>query len=329
MKRKERSGHAPNSAMLDQWQIDDFQRDGFLVVENVLGEDVLGPVRAEYERLLDGLYAEWQGRGLVDAPITEDFWGRLLTGYRAGCDWFQPMDISLPGDRIQADTPMHFGPAVFDMVTAPHLLDLVEALIGPEITSNPIQHVRIKPPAAVLHGDEVRAHITATDWHQDRGVAHSDADATDMVTVWLAVTDATVDNGCLQAIPLERGQGMLPHCPKMQTAIADGFVDYGKAVPLPVRAGGVVVFHPLTPHASLVNRTHGFRWSFDLRYNVTGQPTGRSHFPEFVARSRRSPETELQDWRDWRDMWFAARSRLSAAPHVDIHRWKSDAPHCA
>lgn len=315
--------------MLNQWQVDAFRQNGFLVVEEVLGENVFGPVREEYECLLDGLYAGWQGRGLVGEPVTEDFWGGLLTGYRAGCDWFQPMDISLPGDWIQADTPMHFGPAVFDMVTAPPLLDLVESLIGSEITSNPIQHVRIKPPADDLRSDEVRAHITATDWHQDRGVAHAEADGTDMVTVWLAVTDATVENGCLQALPLERGQEMLPHCPKIQTAIADGFVDHERAVPLPVKAGGAVVFHPLTPHASLANRTQGFRWSFALRYNVTGQPTGRSHFPDFVARSRLAPETELRDWRAWRDMWHLARSRLSTTPHIDIHRWSSDAPYCA
>ena len=47
------------------------------------------------------------------------------------------------------------------MVTNPRLLDIVEQLIGPEITSNPIQHVRIKPPATTLRGDEVRAHIAA------------------------------------------------------------------------------------------------------------------------------------------------------------------------
>ncbi len=315
--------------MLDQKQVDAYRRDGFLVVEEVLGEDILGPVRAEYELLLDGLYMEWQDQGLVGEPVTADFWGRLLAGYRAGCDWFQPMDISLPADRIHADTPMHFGPAVFDMVTAPPLLDLVECLIGPEITSNPIQHVRIKPPAVDLRSDEIRAHITATDWHQDRAVAHAEADATDMVTVWLAMTDATVENGCLQAIPLESGQEMLPHCPKVQMGMADGFADPAKSVPLPVPSGGVVVFHPLTPHGSLVNRTQGFRWSFDLRYNVTGQPTGRSHFPEFVARSRRAPETELRDWRTWRDMWRSARSRLSATPHIDIHRWASDSPYCA
>ena len=85
----------------------------------------------------------------------------------------------------------------------------------------------------------------------------------------------------------------------------------------------------MTPHASLPNRSDGIRWSFDLRFNVTGQPTGRAHFPEFVARSRAHPDTELKDWRQWRALWEAARARLAQHPHIDIHRWSADAPVCA
>lgn len=317
--------------MLSADQVRSFNRDGYLVVEDVLDQvGVLDPVRREYEALLDGLYDGWFAEGRVAVPPEElDFWGKLLAGYAVGCDWFQPMDISLPGDRIRADTPMHFGPAVFDMLTAPRLLDMVECLIGPEITSNPIQHVRIKPPAVGLREGELRAHIMATDWHQDRAVALAEADETQMVTVWLAVTDATVANGCLQVLPKLPDQEILPHCPQKQTAIAPGYVEADRAVPLPVRSGGAVIFHPLTPHGSLDNTTDEFRWSFDIRFNVTGQPTGRAHFPEFVARSRSAPESELKDWRDWRSMWEAARARLAAVPHIDIHRWKSDAPVCA
>ncbi|NND22890.1 MAG: phytanoyl-CoA dioxygenase [Silicimonas sp.] len=297
-----------------------FDTHGYLVVDDVLDDAVLNPVRTEYADLLDGLCADWGIEG-------DRFEDKLTRAYRAGHDWFQPMDISLPGDRIAADTPMHFGPAVFDMVTAPRLLDLVEDLIGPEITSNPIQHVRIKPPERTLNKDEIRAHVGGTDWHQDRAVALEEADETTMVTVWLAVTDATVENGCLQVVP-DKGE-LLPHCPKRQTAIADGHLDTTQAVPLPVKSGGAVIFHPMTPHASLPNLSDGIRWSFDLRYNVTGQPTGRAHFPEFVARSRSDPDTELRDWRQWRSMWEAARARLAAQPHIDIHRWSADAPVCA
>ncbi|MEM9427357.1 MAG: phytanoyl-CoA dioxygenase family protein [Pseudomonadota bacterium] len=306
--------------MLSSTQIERFDAQGYLVVDNVLDDTILTAVRAEYTALLDTLCAGWGITG-------DSFEDKLIAAYAAGRDWFQPMDISLPGDRIAADTPFHFGPAVFEMLTAPRLLDMVEDLIGPEITSNPIQHVRIKPPEATLDADEIRAHVGGTDWHQDRAVALEEADETRMITVWLAITDATVENGCLQVIPSETE--LLPHCPQKQTAIAPGFIDTTRAKPLPVKAGGAVLFHPMTPHASLPNRSGGIRWSFDLRFNITGQPTGRAHFPEFVARSRANPDTELTDWREWRAMWHAARARLADTPHIDIHRWSGDAPVCA
>jgi len=307
--------------MLTQDQIARFHRDGYLVVEDVL-TGKLDAVRAEYSALLDQLCAGWGITG-------DSFEEKLITAYRAGHDWFQPLDISLPGDRIAAATPFHMGPAVFDLMTAPALLDLVECLIGPEITSNPIQHVRIKPPATDLHADEIRAHIAATDWHQDRAVGLQEADQTDMVTAWIAVTDASVENGCLQVQPFHGAPEMLPHCPKRQTAIADAFLREDGAVPLPVKAGGVVLLHPLVPHSSLDNITQGIRWSFDLRFNITGQPTGRAHFPDFVARSKAAPETELHDWRRYKTMWEEARAQGAAQPHIDIHRWQSDAPYCA
>ncbi|MEO9825175.1 MAG: phytanoyl-CoA dioxygenase family protein [Paracoccaceae bacterium] len=309
--------------MLTSDKIDRFHANGFLVVEDVLPAETLNAVRAEYNALLSGLIATWGMDEVADASFEE----KLLAAYSQGRDWFQPMDISLPGDRITGDTPMHFGPAVFEMITAPQLLDMVEDLIGPEITSNPIQHVRIKPPEHTLDKDEIRAHVGGTDWHQDRAVALEEADQTDMVTVWLAITDATVENGCLQMVPNENA--LLPHCPQRQTSIADGYIDKSRAQPLPVKAGGAVVFHPMTPHASLPNRSDGIRWSFDLRFNKTGQPTGRAHFPEFVARSKSNPSAELHDWRAWRALWEETRAYLAAHPHIDIHRWSADAPVCA
>ena len=320
----------PNQDLRDQ-----FNTQGYLVIEELFDQAaIMKPIRAEYESLLNGLIQDWQAAGVLPKlPADYDFYDKLKACYEQGCDWFQPMDISLPADEITADTPMHFGPAVFDMVTYAPLLDIVEQIIGPEITSNPIQHVRLKPPSVNLAQDEIRAHITATDWHQDRGVTHDEADETDMVTVWIAVNDATEENGCLQVITRDHDDAysdkLLPHCAKSQTAIADGFIDLGKAISLPVPSGSVILLHPLTAHSSLANQSDRFRWSFDIRFNRTGQPTGRSHFPDFIARSKANPSDELRDWRQWRQLWIDARTHLTTQAHTPLHRWSSDAPFCA
>ncbi|MEM0908407.1 MAG: phytanoyl-CoA dioxygenase family protein [Pseudomonadota bacterium] len=316
---------------LSEADVAQFHRDGYLVVPDLLDpERHLAPVIDEYQTRLRSLRDVWVAQGLL--PKTgrpEGFCEGIKEAAAAGIDFFQPLDISLPLDSVEADTPFHAGPATFALLTAPPLLDAVEALIGPEITSNPIQHVRIKPPARDVSRGERRAHVTATSWHQDRAVTLSEADETRMVTAWLAVTDATQDNGCLKVLPGSHKGLMLHHCPVPQLAIPDQFIDEAAAVPLPVRAGGVVLFHPLTVHGSLDNRSDSVRWSFDLRYNTTGDPTGRPLFPAFVARSKAYPDTVLTDPLAWRQSWLDARSTLAASPPREFHRWPADAALCA
>ena len=103
--------------MLAPDQIETFKRDGYLILPDVLPMELLARIRAEYSDLLQGLIKDWG----LDHMAAESFETQLIAAYEAGYDWFQPLDISLPGDRIQADTPMHFGPAVFDMVRAPQI----------------------------------------------------------------------------------------------------------------------------------------------------------------------------------------------------------------
>lgn len=315
--------------MLNQEQLRFFEEEGYLVLEDVIDQKtVLDPVRQEYSVLLDKLYDGWHAEGKVPAPNGMDFDEKLLTAQRAGCDWFQSFDISLPATEITNETPMHFGPAVFNLLTDPNLLDIVQSVLGPEITSNPIQHVRIKLPSDELDGD-VPAHITKTDWHQDQGVTHESADNTELVTVWIAVSDATEENGCLEVQPRGHKAGLIPHCTINQVGIPDSLVDQSKSKPLPVKSGGLILFHPLVPHGSLANTSNVFRWSFDIRFSVTDQPTGREHFPEFVARSESQPERILNDPDEWAQSWKDARTHLAEDPHVPLYRWDNDAPYCA
>ena len=216
--------------MLSAAQKDAFNRDGYLIINDVIDTALLDRIKAEYAARMNDIYTAWFGAGRVSAPPeTLDFWQQLAAARAAGLEWYQPRDISLPHADITDDTPFHFGPSVFDLLTNTRVLDIAESVIGSELTSNPIQHVRIKPPQAEVDPDEVRAHIVATAWHQDRGVGLAEADETEILTVWIAMTDATSENGCLRVIPTPPDR-MLPHCPKAQTAIADAFVEEDRAI---------------------------------------------------------------------------------------------------
>jgi hypothetical protein len=98
---------------------------------------------------------------------------------------------------------------------------------------------------------------------------------------------------------------------------------------MPMRRGDALLMHKLTVHASLSNHSDNIRWSFDLRYNPIGQPTGRSAFPGFIARSRTHPETELRDPAEWARSWLEARNTLAAIEMGQFNRWSADSPVCA
>jgi len=320
--------------MLTTEQVQHFYDEGYLAVNGLLVMEAdIAPVIAEYDALLGELCAQWQQEGLLPRSYSElPFERRLVEVYRAGCRYEQAMDIALPNSEVRSDTAIHLGPAVFNLLRSPRLLAAVECLIGSEIYSNPIQHVRIKPPRAIVSGDDRnRARMGKTQWHQDSGVGLPEADSTRMVTCWVAITEATVENGCLQVLPRSHRAGVALHCSTQdQVGIPDALIPQEQAVPIPLQPGGVLFFHPMCKHGSLENHSDAFRWSFDLRYNPIGESTGRPHFPGFIAQSRRQPQLELQDHAAWVQLWHDARARLAGMNgEVLTHRWDSKDPLCA
>ena len=315
--------------------IDAFNQQGFLVVQDALDpEHDLDPVVAEYEALLDQLTERWHADGTLpsifrELPFAQRF-ARVLNEAPRELKVMSYFDISLPFEGVTEDTPIHLGPETFGLLTNPRLLDLVEQFIGGEIFSNPIQHTRIKPPERELPEHlQASSLLAKTDWHQDQGVHLPEADETNMLTVWLPLTDATADNGCLCVIPGSHRDGLVTHCLRPGARIPDALLE-GQPIPLPVKRGGVLFFHHLTKHASLTNTSNGIRWSFDLRYHPVGQPTGRPAFPGFVARSRQNPDSAVTDWRVWANLWRETRSRLAQLQDAGkFTRWTSQEPICA
>ena len=318
-------------------QLDRFHQDGYLVVENVLAEADLGAVEAEYRAIIDRVTAALVEEGRIRPLEGGTFSERYIESIQQIDDMYaiyQHLDICLPMlKELDHSHTMNAGPEVFRLLTIPRLLDIVESVIGPEIYSNPVQHTRIKPPARHLPGTALDANIAATLWHQDSAVIDAAADGTDMLTVWLALTDATIENGCLI---VERGshhEDMTLHCPgkifPAEIFIPESIIDGDRVMPMEVPAGGAVLLHKMTEHGSLDNRSDDIRWSFDLRYQPIGQPTGRAVFPGFVARSKAHPEQVVTDHEVWGELWWEARDRIVSGevPWQFNARWDANALH--
>jgi phytanoyl-CoA hydroxylase len=320
-------------ASLTSAQVEQFQREGYLLVQDVFDPLAdIDPVIAEYEGVLDRLAGELHAQGKIPSTYAGlPFGQRLIEIYKAsGTVHAQYFDFSLPQADVREDTPFWAGPAVFATIRNEKLLDVVESIIGPEIYSNPVQHVRLKPPEHLTPTDAAgRLQLGKTPVHQDNGVVLPEADQTDMLTVWFPLWDATVENGCLLVWPQSHRQGLLDHCPSHSGLRIPGKLLGGKAKSMPMRRGDALLMHKLTIHASHANHSDNIRWSFDLRYNPIGQPTGRGSFPGFVARSRSNPASELRDPAEWARRWHEARLKLAAEGMGRFNRWDADSPVCA
>lgn len=112
--------------------------------------------------------------------------------------------------------------------------------------------------------------------HQDSTFLHTAGKP--VVGLWIALEDATIDNGCLWAIP-GRHKGALRQ--KFIRNSDDSLTfatldvtpyDLDAAIPLEVKKGTVIVLHGLLPHASKSNTSGKSRHAFTL--HITDRQDG-------------------------------------------------------
>ena len=304
---------------LTEKQIDYFDEFGFLPLKNVFDpEKILDPIISEYHSVLDNLCSDLVKENRISSSYEKLNFGERITKVmqETGEVHAQYFDFSLPFQGVKKDTPMWFGEAIFKALVCEEILDIVESIIGSEIYSNPVQHVRIKPPERLLPKNEMgQPIIGATAYHQDAGVVNEKAQETEMLTVWFPIFDAPVEAGPLKVVPGSHKGEILRHCANYKnlglTQIPEHLFDEEGAVPVPLDRGDLVILHKKTVHASLSNISDNIRWSFDLRYNPIGQDTGREVFPGFVARSRDDVSSEFRDANKWKDLWEDTRIKMS------------------
>ena len=282
-------------------QLRHFDEEGYVIVQQALRDSDLEPVIDEIEAFVDRRADELFAEGLIsDLQKHGSFERRLALITMENTAIYDGMDI------------MHFrGEALFRFLRNEKLMDVVENLVGPEITCSPIQHLRAKLPNELIRpemgtSDQLASRVNenVAPWHQDIQVHLKEADPSFILTVWIPLCDTDERNGCLQIVPRIHKERVIYWSEGF--GIADEAINKEDILSVPMQKGDVLLMHKLIPHRSIANQTDTIRWSMDLRYQKTGTPTGRSFYPDFVTRSRANPELVLTDHGTWSRWWEEA-----------------------
>jgi phytanoyl-CoA hydroxylase len=104
-------------------------------------------------------------------------------------------------------------------------------------------------------------------WHQDN--AYFDVTPLDgVVGVWIAIDDATVENGCMHVMPTPRSElAAFKHIHDKDCEIARDDLDLSRVRPIEVPAGGALFFLGMVPHQTPPNRSAKRRRALQLHYH--------------------------------------------------------------
>lgn len=240
-------------------QLEHFHDEGYLMAPEVFRAADLQPVIDEITAEIDK-----HSRPLVEA-------GELSSDYAEHPFETRLAHISAETDKVALAiwNGVMSGPAFFDLIRHPKLLDLAEQLCGPELIASSVYRLRPKIP---------NYNYGAVPWHQDSGYFEPYCDKALVLTVWLPMVDATPENGCLWVMPRVHREGRIlrhtSNATKSYLVIPDEELPREiEPVCVPVPKGGVLLMTNRTPHVSHENTTGIVRWSMDLRYQSASLPT--------------------------------------------------------
>ncbi len=262
-----------------------YHHEGYLVLPRLLDDADLAPARGAMREKVEEIANDLFATARVSEKFTD-----------------APFDtrLALLFENLKDQDFLKYGrswrerrPGYFHLMANPKILDVVESLIGGEIFSNPVYNTRPKVPGVAAG---------AVPWHQDKSY-WPDANVNPVITVWIPLVDATLENGCLHIWPRTHTSRVLPW--HSETITGTGYTEIDaehlkqiEAIALPLETGGAILFNDRCIHMSTPNRSKQVRWSVDLRYQPTDQDPMPGYGAGFLARSYRHPDqvATLDDW---------------------------------
>ena len=205
--------------------IPDFCKNGFAVVEDGLSKTEVDQLRKETAKICRGELG--QVAGLPPSAPEENSYEILE---RVLCVHF----------------PYKISQIMFDVLSHPIIVDNLTKIIGPNVKCMQ-QMLFIKSSG-----------MPGQAWHQDESFVPTRDRS--LNAAWIALDDATVENGCLWFIPNSHQSGIIyPNREQSDERFDCVEEAYGypftekEAVPVEVEAGSIIFFNGYTLHRSLPN----------------------------------------------------------------------------
>jgi non-heme Fe2+,alpha-ketoglutarate-dependent halogenase len=175
---------------------------------------------------------------------------------------------ALGGRVTRLDGPHLYFHWAWDLSTHPRVLDCMEQLIGPNIM--------LKSTRLFYKCGRSDSFVG---WHQD-GLTEQVKDAC-VPAIWLGLTPATAENGCLRVVPQSHRLGLVQHT---DFPNPDNLTTQGATAQVPIesthdvvmRAGEMSLHHPLMLHASNPNRSAEARIGFSATYSTPALTSSRT-----------------------------------------------------
>jgi phytanoyl-CoA hydroxylase len=114
-------------------------------------------------------------------------------------------------------------------------------------------------------------------WHQDDG--YTPVSPSPYLTLWIALNDATLENGCIWVRPGSHKNGLVPHEQTPIGLACHALDDPDQGIPVPVPAGSIVAFWSLLMHKSGVNVSSGPRKAYIVQLAKAGLTSLRTGEP--------------------------------------------------
>ncbi len=223
-----------------------FQREGYLVINDAFSADEVQDALNGLRYLISGENPDFNGvmfeQSAADVSI-DSMSPEEKQDYVRKFMWFVNYE-----DRLKA---MSDHPKLIAAVTS--LMDEEPVLFQDMALLKPPKFGREKP------------------WHQDHAYFTLPVE-TKVVGAWIALDEATVDNGCMIVIPGSQTEGPVIHFKRRDWQICDTDVNNHGALAVPLKPGGCLLFHSLIHHGTPTNDSDQRRRAVQFHYRPVSAP---------------------------------------------------------